>query len=601
MAGLENEAVSPRSPVTTARLAWRAALVALSLSVFSWTPRLFGSYGTTPNAPFLPGTVLLLAIGILAVTTWQPGARPEKAREGHLPRPAWHRWVSIAAAAVLLAVGGMLLFSTARDWLGVVLTTTLDPYRGDMLPGIRVALTDLMRGRDPYGTHYVPWPMPLAYGPVLWAPYLLPFLLQADLRFVSVFGALFVPAACLVAGLVLAMRGSWPRGAILAALAWVVLRNPDVGTFTGVAHTPSYWPLLVLFAVLVASRWWVAASVVLGLLVVGRSTMVSIVPVLLIGVWHQQRPSFLKAILAVAATVTVAYAPFAVWDFDVLRYNVLDSYFKVVKEAVWASPDHGAERTFGLTGVLLAHGLSAWVEVCQAIVLALVYAAAWRPLRRGASVLPWAGLALLAFSMTTLWPVYYIYFDVFLLFAAAVVAEERITDLFGSRWRITRFMAAVTAVVVIAGVTATLAAHPDYYAINIGDSRPRWRLSGFGPPETEGATRYSWVIGERAAVLLGRTTRRAAVLRVECRPYLPSPSSVQTLQPVVNGIRLAKVPIPAGWTDLHVEVPSRAWFIGLNRVDLYFGYAAPLDRGGPSERTEAVAAAVARVAIEPLR
>ena len=37
--------------------------------------------------------------------------------------------------------------------------------------------------------------------------------------------------------------------------------------------------------------------------------------------------------------------------------------------------------------------------------------------------LPWMGFALLAFSMTTLWPVTYIYFDVALLFICASLAE----------------------------------------------------------------------------------------------------------------------------------------------------------------------------------
>src|SRR5262249_4672363 len=47
----------------------------------------------------------------------------------------------------------------------------------------------------------------------------------------------------------------------------------------------------------------------------------------------------------------------------------------------------------------------------------------WILMRRGRAPIASMGLALLAFSMTTLWPVFYIYFDVFLLFAAGVLAD----------------------------------------------------------------------------------------------------------------------------------------------------------------------------------
>src|SRR5205807_8831268 len=82
-----------------------------------------------------------------------------------------------------------------------------------------------------------------------------------------------------------------------------------------------------------------------------------------------------------------------------------------------------AQHSIGITGRLLARRWSGAVEGVQLVVMAAVYGAGWISIRRGRSVLPWLAAALLAFSLTTLWPVVYVYFDVFLLFACAALAE----------------------------------------------------------------------------------------------------------------------------------------------------------------------------------
>ena len=92
-----------------------------------------------------------------------------------------------------------------------------------------------------------------------------------------------------------------------------------------------------------------------------------------------------------------------------------------MKEVVW--PTKGAHTTFGVTGFLLRHGTERHVELAQAVGMTVVYASAWRALSRGARPEPWLLLALLTFSMTTLWPVVYLYFDGFTLLAAALASS----------------------------------------------------------------------------------------------------------------------------------------------------------------------------------
>ena len=178
-------------------------------------------------------------------------------------------------------------------------------------------------------------------------------------------------------------------------------------------------PLLALFAWLVVERRWRAAAVTLGLLVVARSTTVALVPIFLMAVWQDDRRAF-------ACFFRVRSPP----DCRCCRLpcgigapssTLYGSYESVIKTVVW--PDPTVPHTIGLTGILLSHNLHRWVEFVQVAVMLVIYIASWFALRRGRSPLALMSAALVAFSMTTLWPVYYIYFDPFLLMAAGIVAE----------------------------------------------------------------------------------------------------------------------------------------------------------------------------------
>ena len=59
----------------------------------------------------------------------------------------------------------------------------------------------------------------------------------------------------------------------------------------------------------------------------------------------------------------------------------------------------------------------------QLLVMTGVYGTTWSAIRRGATPLPWMALALFAFSMTTLYPVHYLYYDVLLLLVSGAIVE----------------------------------------------------------------------------------------------------------------------------------------------------------------------------------
>ena len=247
------------------------------------------------------------------------------------------------------------------------------PYNADMLVVIREGTRRFLDGSNPYTTYRTydaPWEMVLPYGPLLWGPFLVPQALHADLRIVTITGELAVPACAAVAAAAEAMRGR-----VIASLTWLgllaaLILSLHLTAFTLMGHTAAYWPLLPLFAWLVTMQRWPAAAFVLGLLVVARTPMVAVVPVLLLTVWLRDRARAWRAAALLALPVVVLFAPFVLWDAGALWNNMVTSYPRIVKAVVWVPPAEGVVNTIGLTGWLVARGLERWVEVSGMLGLA---------------------------------------------------------------------------------------------------------------------------------------------------------------------------------------------------------------------------------------
>ena len=131
---------------------------------------------------------------------------------------------------------------------------------------------------------------------------LLAHVLHFDVRIFSLVGQLVVPAAAVIAAATDAHAGRWLRAAILAALSVALLWDSQYREFFPIGHTQIYWPLLLVFAILVVQERWTAACVVAGLLCAARTTMVSIVPVLLIALYVKRELGWRRvALVAIAA------------------------------------------------------------------------------------------------------------------------------------------------------------------------------------------------------------------------------------------------------------------------------------------------------------
>ena len=243
------------------------AAIAILLTLVPSTHGMLASVAGNRGA-YAIGTALMLALAAVLPAIWPQSVDAP-------PTRALNRF---AAASVAIA-GLVLLGWVSFRLLPTVFAGPLDPNRGDMLVIIEHAIAQFRDGGNPYAIHHVPWDAPLSYGPVLWLPFVVPYMLHVDLRILTLVAQLFVPACLVLAAGTRAGRGDLARAATLLCLTAALALNPDILRFHAIGHTQIYWPVLLLFSVALAGARWTAAAICLGLLVAARTTMVALVPV----------------------------------------------------------------------------------------------------------------------------------------------------------------------------------------------------------------------------------------------------------------------------------------------------------------------------------
>jgi hypothetical protein len=567
------------------RAVLHTAGLAASILVFTWPWLSVWVRGASTWYPLVTTFFTLLIVAI--VVTW-----PRRDRAS-TPGRSWltPAVLIVAVVAAAIVAGAMFRWTRVMAW---------QPYGADMLIVIREATRRFLNGRTPYATYRsydAPWNMAMPYGPALWGPFLLAQWLRLDFRFLTIVGELFVPLWCGVAAIVESARGRIGGAAVwLAVLAALVLAF-DVQGFTLIGHTPVYWPLLPLFAVMVGRARWAAAACLLGALVVARSTMVAVVPVFLMATWTADRRRFPRVLAVLAITITAALAPFAVWDYHAVWDNMVLSYPRVMKEAVWPVLVRSGMETIGLTEWLLERHREALVVPAQVLVMIGVYGATWRAIQRGATPLPWMALALFAFSMTTLYPVHYLYYDVLLLLVSGAMVEtlgEGPIRMAATPWLVS-LMALIALTVAV--TRSVMSPFPHFTAGEDSPGRPL--RAGFAASESDGQRQFSWVVGHEATIILPRSSAEAAVITLTAQSPFDGDQPPQSLTAILNGQMLAHATVPAGWQEIRLAAPRSTWWVGFNQLRIVFSSTVSPREVGAGDDPRQLALELNRVGVTP--
>lgn len=534
-----------------------------------------------PTAYLAVTVALTVLVGAIAV--W-----PDEARAA-TSTPLRSLTVASASLAALAIVVAAYRWTSLAVWL---------PYHADMLIVIREATRRLLAGHNPYAVYRAydaPWDMAMPYGPLLWGPYVAAQAFRFDFRLLTIAGELTLPIWCGIAAAVEAMRGRMGSCATYLALTAAILLMLDVQRFTLIGHTPVYWPLFLLFAWTIDRRRWLAAACVLGLLVAARTTMVAMLPVFALTAWRSARPNVTAIVGVCLATIALAMAPFALTDFHAVWNMMVQSYPRIMREAVWPVLARPGLETIGVTEMLVERGLGAWTFAVQLVALAIVYAAAFvTPSHR--RPLPWMALALFVFSLTTLYPVHYLYYDVLLLLAADAVSgtlDSGIVPRLLMPWTLS-LVAVGMLVVVMLRVAA-----PAFPRITPGvASRDGELRTGFSGVEHDGARPFSWIVGNDARIALPRSSSAAAVILLDAESPFDANQPPQQMTVVLNGTVISDVTVPAGRQQIRIRAPHGTWWSGFNELHLRFGSTFVPRSAGGSNDDRPLALAISRVIVE---
>jgi Glycosyltransferase family 87 len=334
---------------------------------------------TTWSLPaWIPALGAVLVAGLIATTVLAP---------------AWKEVASAGAVAVLYAlpvVGGILRWHLVASPRALI---------GDGAYQTQLAGDFLLHGTDPYGADYgraglasAPWgesfPSPALHHLVTWpGQFLLPLPLQATSRLLlswwdeRVF--LLVGAAAIWLLLRALLPGTPGR---LAAIALFLVPGHSLLAILGDNDLPVV--ALLLGALLAARhRRFLLMGLLLGCAIATKQHAVLAVPVIV--VWATVRGAdgrtIARAGLAGVAVVAAVILPFVLWDAGAF---VRDTVLFLVGSGPEAYPING----FGLSAMLLSAGVIQGARdafpfaVLEIAVAGLVWAAAWRWLRRGVPV-----------------------------------------------------------------------------------------------------------------------------------------------------------------------------------------------------------------------
>jgi hypothetical protein len=233
----------------------------------------------------------------------------------------------------------------------------------------------------------------------------------------------------------------------------------------------------------------------------------------------------------------------------------------------------------------------------QGVVMIGVYLATWPAIRRGARPLPWMALALLAFSMTTLWPVYYIYYDVLLLLASAALVETLEAGPLPMSWK--PWLVSLTALVVLAAGTIRMVAAP-FPSIAAGEVAPGLPLrAGFASSEFDGQRKFAWIVRNEATVILPRSSASAADIVLTAQSPVDPAHPPQRVTAVLNGNMLAQTSVPSGWQEIRLPAPASAWWIGFNELHLVFSTTVSPREEGMGDDPRHLALGVSRIDVLP--
>jgi hypothetical protein len=351
-------------------------------------------------------------------------------------------------ARITISCAIVLIMTTAGCFLrwAHIARTPIKPNIADMLPLINNACNTLASGANPYDKIYLmPWKLPLTFWPGLWMPYLIPYGLGIDLRWIHI--GCVVGIASIFGLFIIRSFATSPlkqQSILLPSLAGLslFLFSNELISFAGIAHTPPQWFWVSLLAASILMKRPFLSAIFLGIVLASRQTAVVYAPIMAI-YWLRTTCSLRTAAtfsIITICTYLLICGPFLILDpYDFIVAPVRH-YSWLGKWDFTRGYGSFSAKTIGLTFMLRKTHLEWLLQASTILAITGPLILAWRRLQSETDVLLYLGLAGMAVALTAPIPWHYEYFPSLLLisFAAIAAAEEEDNILLSSSVRMGR-------------------------------------------------------------------------------------------------------------------------------------------------------------------
>ena len=477
----------------------------------------------------------------------------------------------------------------------IILTSPIDPNVADMLPLIRKAMSAFLSGDYPYQFYYLPWQLPLYYFPLLWISYIPAHVLRLDMRIIGV----------VISAVILFIfwhesrraRESAAPGSLKPLLVFLpgifFFLSPYTIFFTASGHSYPYWFCLVFFLYFLKNDRHALAAIFLGLAVSTRQPAVILVPFYLIYLFKnvpRRQWIFLTALMTISAAVLIL--PFFLAD---PKGFLFDSFSGVSGELSygWRPAILGS---VGLTNVFYFFGITRYLKIVQMTALALIFLLALFKVRNKVSLFVYSGFALFLHNTFLFYiPSHYFYIPVFIVFSFAAL------ELLGAVAPVTarppfavkpflKLLAITTAPVLVLFLFFA-----DLRGVFIRNQTVLDQ--GFHQAEkNEDGSLFNWAVGQRAVVSFPASLVDIVLGHDRSISFLAFPfqypnSPQQRMEIFVNDTKISDIPMDNRWKRYSLDIPAGLLYVGSNKIEFHFAYAAAPSKVLDSQDRRELAAA----------
>jgi hypothetical protein len=179
--------------------------------------------------------------------------------------------------------------------------------------------------------------------------------------------------------------------------------------------------------------------------------------------------------------------------------------------------------------------------------------------------------------MTSLWPVIYVHFDVFVLLAAALAASVMVGAPSVPRLPTVMLILVASATAMLVGATARHQGSTMQVDFGTESATPFVEGGMHRNGLLDGSRTYGWVVEDVMTVRIPRASPWSGTIHLVARGCV-MPGQVPRVAATLNGHGLGVRPLNDHWTEVQFEAPGRFWFLGANELELRF--SGPLSRGG---------------------